>query len=188
MLQYDERLLVTQLKEGNKSAFEKLYQKYSAKLYNSISLLLHNKSIAKDITQNCFLIVWEKRNLLNPDKSFPAYLYTIARNLVYKETERQVLNTKFIETSLNHLETFEDNTIENLNNTYLEEYLNNLVNELPCTPQKIFILKKDNELTNKEIATQLEITERAVEAHLYRTTKHLKEKLKYFMMNIFLFM
>jgi len=177
----DDSLLIAQLKDGNKYAFEKLYEKYSGKLYNSISLLLYNKNTAKDITQNCFLIIWEKRISLDPDKSFPSYLYTIARNLVYKETERQVLNNKFVESTIHSAEILEDNTIEDLNNTYIESYLKKLVNELSPVPKEIFLLKQEKELSTKEIASKMDLTERSVEAHLYRTMKFLKEKLRDYM-------
>ncbi|MDU1890104.1 MAG: RNA polymerase sigma-70 factor [Dysgonomonas sp.] len=186
MQKHNDNLLVSKLKEGNKSAFEQLYGKYSAKLYNSVSLLLNDKNLAKDITQSCFLTIWEKRDLLNPEKSFSAYLYTIARNLVYKETERLILRNKFVESSLKNLNPLEDDTTEDLNNSYIEEHINKLIKDLPQIPQKVFLLRKEENLSNKEIADRLDITERSVEAHIYRTIRYLKEKLRDYI-TIFLF-
>lgn len=48
-----------------------------------------------------------KRSNLDTEKSFPAYLCTIARNMVYKETERMLLHSKFVE---NKLKTEEEAT------------------------------------------------------------------------------
>ncbi|NDV79169.1 sigma-70 family RNA polymerase sigma factor [Dysgonomonas sp. 511] len=185
MRRNDDSFLVTKLKEDNKLAFEVLYEKYSAKLYNSISLISYDQNLAKDITQSSFLTIWEKRNLLDPEKSISAYLFTIARNLLYKETERLVLKHKFVETTLTHSDIFEDNIVEDVNNTYLEDYINRLIEELAETPRKIFLMKKDDNLSTKEIADELGITERSVEAHFYRTLKILKEKLKDYMMLLF---
>ena len=86
MQKENDTLLVAKLREGNKFAFEALYEKYSARLYNTIVLLVYDKSLAKDITQSSFMTIWEKRSNLDTEKSFPAYLCTIARNMVYKET------------------------------------------------------------------------------------------------------
>lgn len=180
MQNVDDRLLVSKLKEGNKIAFERLFNKYSGKLYNSISFLLYNKSNAKDITQSTFLIIWEKRESLDPDKNFSAYLYTIARNLVYKETERLILNNKFMESKLLESELFDESVVENLNNSYIESRINELVEELSPIPKQIFKLKNVEDLSVSEIATKMELTERSVEAHLYRTMKFLKEKLRNF--------
>ena len=92
MQKENDTLLVAKLREGNKFAFEALYEKYSARLYNTIVLLVYDKSLAKDITQSSFMTIWEKRSNLDTEKSFPAYLCTIARNMVYKETERRLLH------------------------------------------------------------------------------------------------
>ena len=177
----EDSLLVIKLKEGNKLAFEVLYEKYSARLYNSVSLMSYDKSLAKDITQTSFLTIWEKRDLLDPAKSFSAYLYAIARNLAYKETERLILNNKFTEARLADAEILEENTIENLNNTYIEDYINQLIGSLSEVQKNIFLMKKEDNLSTKEIAAELGITEKSVEAHFYRTMKFLKERLKDFM-------
>ncbi len=91
MQKENDTLLVAKLREGNKFAFEALYEKYSARLYNTIVLLVYDKSLAKDI-QSSFMTIWEKRSNLDTEKLFPAYLCTIARNMVYKETERRLLH------------------------------------------------------------------------------------------------
>ncbi|MCD8032070.1 MAG: sigma-70 family RNA polymerase sigma factor [Bacteroides sp.] len=186
MQDHDDTLLVARLRKGNIHAFETLYNRYSAKLYNSVSLLSYDKSLAKDITQSCFLTIWEKRDLLDPEKSFSSYIYTIARNLVYKETERLILTNKFVDSGLrNQTEAFEEDTIEHLNTAYLENYLTQLIAGLSELPRKIFLMKKERNLSTKEIATELGITERSVEAHFYRTLKYLKEKLRDYMMIFF---
>ena len=181
MRELDDSLLVVKLKEGNILAFEMLYEKYSAKLYNSITLISYDQSLAKDITQSSFLTIWEKRHLLDSQKSFSAYLYTIARNLFYKETERLILKNKFVDYKLSDTEIFDDNTIEKIDNTYIEDYINTLIENLSEMPKKIFIMKKEDNLSNKEIASELGISERSVEAHFYRTLKLLKDKLKDFL-------
>ena len=111
MQKENDTLLVAKLREGNKFAFEALYEKYSARLYNTIVLLVYDKSLAKDITQSSFMTIWEKRSNLDTEKSFPAYLCTIARNMVYKETERRLLHNKFVENKLKtEAEAIEEDT------------------------------------------------------------------------------
>ena len=165
MQKENDTLLVAKLREGNKFAFEALYEKYSARLYNTIVLLVYDKSLAKDITQSSFMTIWEKRSNLDTEKSFPAYLCTIARNMVYKETERRLLHNKFVE-----------------NVSIIEKQIEQLLQSLPEVSREVFQLKRAGKLSNKEIASQLDLTERAVEAHFYRTMKLLKEELRKFIM------
>ena len=161
MQKENDTLLVAKLREGNKFAFEALYEKYSARLYNTIVLLVYDKSLAK---------------------SFPAYLCTIARNMVYKETERRLLHNKFVENKLKtEAEAIEEDTMD-MDVSIIEKQIEQLLQSLPEVSREVFQLKRAGKLSNKEIASQLDLTERAVEAHFYRTMKLLKEELRKFIM------
>lgn len=130
-----------------------------------------------DITQNVFLKIWEKRHEINPEQNFNAYLFTIARNMVYKETEQKLL----AEQSLRQLQEEEDvldmSTIQTLDYHFTEELCRSLVEELPPARREIFKLSRFERLSNKEIALRLSISERTVETQLYRATRFLKRKL-----------
>lgn len=181
MQKENDTLLVAKLREGNKFAFEALYEKYSARLYNTIVLLVYDKSLAKDITQSSFMTIWEKRSNLDTEKSFPAYLCTIARNMVYKETERRLLHNKFVETSWKQKQRLSRKIRWIWTSPSLKTD-----RATSAKPARSFTgslsAERAGKLSNKEIASQLDLTERAVEAHFYRTMKLLKEELRKFIM------
>lgn len=168
--------LLTQLNTGNHKAFEALYYKYSPKLYNFISSCLHDKTQAKDITQHCFLKIWEKKDLIDANGNFVAYLFTIARNEIYKETERKIkliLQKDFFQNELH----IDEDIIDSLDANIIENYLNELIERLASSQKRIFILKKENTFTNKEIAEMLNISEKTVETQILRARKYLKDEL-----------
>lgn len=143
MQKENDTLLVAKLREGNKFAFEALYEKYSARLYNTIVLLVYDKSLAKDITQSSFMTIWEKRSNLDTEKSFPAYLCTIARNMVYKETERRLLHNKFVENKLKtEAEAIEEDTMD-MDVSIIEKQIEQLLQSLPEVSREVFQLKRD---------------------------------------------
>ena len=175
MQKENDTLLVAKLREGNKFAFEALYEKYSARLYNTIVLLVYDKSLAKDITQSSFMTIWEKRSNLDTEKSFPAYLCTIARNMVYKETEKRLLSERFLDSIK---QTDADKHFEiDVDTDSLQEYIDELVEQLPSSRKKIYLMSKKQHLTNKEIAAQLSLSEKTVETQLYRALHFLRSKL-----------
>jgi RNA polymerase sigma-70 factor (family 1) len=165
------------LSNDDEKAFEFIYWKYNAHVYNFANSLLYSPKIAQDITQNVFLKIWEKRHEINPEQNFNAYLFTIARNMVYKETEQKLL----AEQSLRQLQEEEDvldmSTIQTLDYHFTEELCRSLVEELPPARREIFKLSRFERLSNKEIALRLSISERTVETQLYRATRFLKRKL-----------
>lgn len=169
--------ILLRLSNDDEKAFEFIYWKYNAHVYNFANSLLYSPKIAQDITQNVFLKIWEKRHEINPEQNFNAYLFTIARNMVYKETEQKLL----AEQSLRQLQEEEDvldmSTIQTLDYHFTEELCRSLVEELPPARREIFKLSRFERLSNKEIALRLSISERTVETQLYRATRFLKRKL-----------
>lgn len=169
--------VLLRLKRGDEKAFEVVYWKYSSWVFNFIHSLLYDKSLAEDLTQTVFLKIWEKRVNIDPELGFDSYLFAIARNLVYKETENR-LQSEQIHLTLKdrHLET-ESLMEENIDADSLKEYIDTLVEQLPPARKDIFHLSRRHHLSNKEIAARLSISEKTVETQLYRALRFIKQKL-----------
>ena len=71
------------LKEGNKKAFEALYRAYNARIYSFVLSMIGDAGVAKDITQDIFLQIWEKRLNIDLEGNFDGYLFKISQNRVY---------------------------------------------------------------------------------------------------------
>lgn len=183
---YNDRLLLEQIKEGNKKAFEIIYLKYSARLYNFIASILYDRTMAEDITQTCFLKIWEKRQNIDVEKSFSSYLFTIARNDVYKESERLVQASKYFEKISSNTSDLDEDTINKINALFLEAHIDELIEKLPPARREIFILNRRHHLTNKEISEKLNISEKTVEVQLYRSLRFIKEQLKHYLLSFLL--
>ena len=79
----DETLLLFRLKEGSERAFAGIYERYAGKIYQRLLNLLKDEDIADSLLQDVFLRIWERRELIDPEQPFKAYLFKIAENLVY---------------------------------------------------------------------------------------------------------
>lgn len=172
----DEDVLF-RLKQGDESAFESIYWKYNSWVFNFIHSLLFDKSLAEDLTQTVFLKIWEKRESIDPELGFDSYLFAIARNLVYKETENRLQSELLSDTLKEHSANHDSLTEENIDADSLREYINNLIEKLPPSRRQIFQLSRHAHLSNKEIASRLSISEKTVETQLYRALRFLKQKL-----------
>ena len=163
--------------EGDEAAFESIYWKYNSHVFNFINSLLYDRILSEDITQSVFMKIWERRESIDPDKGFDAYLFTIARNMVYKETENRLLSESAFY-ALSQQQTNEDFLMEEkIDADSLRLYIDNLIEQLPLSRKEIFKLSRREHLSNKEIATRLSISEKTVETQLYRSLRFLKEKL-----------
>lgn len=169
--------ILSRLKQGDEKAFEVIYWKYSSWVFNFIHSLLYDKSLAEDLTQTVFLKIWEKRMTIDPDLGFDSYLFAIARNLVYKETENRLQSEQF--NMILKDRSLDTDTLmeENIDAESLREYIDTLVEQLPPSRKDIFYLSRRQHLSNKEIATRLFISEKTVETQLYRALRFIKQKL-----------
>lgn len=169
--------ILFRLANDDEKAFEFIYWKYNAHVYNFANSLLYSNEIAQDITQNVFLKIWEKRHDIDPEQNFNSYLFTIARNMIYKETEHKLFSEQsFIDLQEGN-DVLDMSTLQTLDYHFTEEYYLNLVEELPPARREIFKLSRFKKLSNKEIASRLSISEKTVETQLYRATCFLKQKL-----------
>lgn len=174
----DERILIERLKQNDKACFEILYVKYCGKLYNFVMKLSNGDAyLAEEIVQKTFIKIWEIRKQINSEGSFTAFIYTIGRNLFLNTLRLKVqeaLYNKYILENENDNEADFEKEIEY---SMLEKKINSFIDELPPARRNVFILSKIKNLSNKEIAAVLNISENTVESQLTKASKYLRMKL-----------
>ena len=80
-LKYNEAELVAMLKQRTQSAFNYLYDNYSASLYTVILSILQEKELANDTLQEVFIKIWRQIEQYNPDKGrLFTWMVNISRN------------------------------------------------------------------------------------------------------------
>jgi len=122
-------------------------------------------------------------------KNFQSYLFTIAKNAVYRETEKRILAYRYEEYIKKERPTDADfSTEETIDADLLEETILRLIDKLPEARRKIFLLHFVEKLSNREIAEKLSISEENVEMQVRRSRDYLRKYLKeYIASALFLF-
>ena len=167
------------LKESNVKAFESIYRTYKGKIYNFVLGVLYDKSMAKDLTQNVFLSVCEHRKEIRPECNFQYYLFTIARNMVYRQTEKMLLAVRYEDYIREHSSEEDHSLEEKIDADSLETLILKLADQLPESRKQIFLLRFKSELSNKEIAATLSVSEGTVEKQISRSLAHIRKYIKY---------
>ncbi|MBS1525531.1 MAG: sigma-70 family RNA polymerase sigma factor [Bacteroidetes bacterium] len=172
----DEHELVLLLKQGDRKAFDRLYHHYKRHVYNKLRKILHSDEHAEELLQEIFFRLWLKREQLNPDRSFPAYLFRIAANMAsdyFREAHQdQRLQDHLIATATelyDHIEPLID---------YKEsvERLVKLIDALPPQRRKIFNLCKIEGKTYEEVSILLGISTSTINDHIVKATRTIKRQ------------
>ena len=169
--------LLSQLRNDDVKAFDRLFHIYSRRLYRFAFSILKNREDSEGIVQEVFLRVWDKRAGIDSSKSFKSYLFTISYNLIMDELQLRLKK----KTYLSHLEkffnsegiTYEQEADYNL----LKSQIDEVVEELPEKRKQIYQLSRNEGLSNKEIAKKLNITVKTVENQITLAIRHLKNRL-----------
>ena len=176
--QLSDQQLMEEIISDNFKAFTELYNRYKHTLFQFVIRLSHGYySMAEDIVQETFIIIWENRKKIVVEFSFQGYLKKISRNLFLKETAKRIQEQLMISQIENVRET--ENCVENeVELNLLLEEVERIISLLPPARQRVYRLKHIEHFSQKEIASQLGISENTVESHLKQSTKFLTQKLK----------
>jgi RNA polymerase sigma-70 factor (ECF subfamily) len=76
-----EQLLVQALREGDRSAFDVVYDLHRPRIHGWLLRMTRDPAIAEELLQETFLRLARHANRLRPDTNLRAWLFTVARNL-----------------------------------------------------------------------------------------------------------
>jgi RNA polymerase sigma-70 factor (family 1) len=170
-----ERILLSQLKEGDQRAFEQIYKLYSERIYGRLIRLLKDEDMADSILQDVFLRIWERRIQIDIEQPFKAYLYKIAENFVYDHF-RTVARDKKLQVRLRaitseYYEQIEEAIFKKENESLIKE----AIQILPPQRQKVFQLCRIEGKSYEEAGQLLGISVSTVSNQLVKGTKSVKE-------------
>lgn len=165
------------MKSDDKEAFAILYKRYWRKVYNFADLYALSSEASEEIVQEVFIKLWESRKFIDEEKNFDGFLFIITRNLIFNQS-RKNFNQTFYQTTV--LEAMDESYSieEELETSDLKEYISSLFALLPPRQQEVFRMSRERQLTYKEIAGELKISEKTVEHHMSEALKFLRKNLK----------
>jgi len=150
--------------------YNEAVHEYTKNIFRFLYKSLKDEDAANDILQDCYLKLWQNRNLVDPVK-IKSWLFSVAHNAMINylkvESRKTSLNGEIKEQHVFQKHDFDIKSI-------LEKALNNLPSQ-----QKSIILLRDLEgYEYKEIAEILKINETQVKVYLYRARLKVKKSVK----------
>lgn len=162
----------------NDKSFEQVFREHFKPLTNLAYTVVKDKEVAKDVVQQVFLRLWQNRNETVIRGSMKSYLY---RAVVNTSLNHISAGKKFISIEVQNIEYIPDE-YEGMHGedskSNVERHVSSAVNELSPVCQEVFRLSRFSDLTNKEIAHELNISVKSVEKHVTKALKILRDKLK----------
>jgi RNA polymerase sigma-70 factor (ECF subfamily) len=170
----DEKLLVSKLRNNEVKSFDLLFEKYSAKLYRFSFTLLKNHEDSKEIVQETFFRVWDKRREIDSSKSFKSFLFTISYHLIIDQLRLKLKDQEYRKFLKEYFKTEEVKIDSVTDYETLNRQISAVIEGLPVKRKQIFIMSREQGLSHKEIAGQLNISVKTVENQINLALKLIK--------------
>lgn len=169
--------LISLLKQGDAVAYTIIYNRYFEELYIHAYNRLRDKDEAQDLLHELFANLWNKRTALEIKSSLAAYLYTAVRNRVMDVIAHQQVETKYISSLQHFLDHGYCVTDHQVRERQLAALIEKGIADLPPKMREVFELSRKHEMSHKEIAAQLNLSEQTVRTQVKNALKILRLKL-----------
>ena len=167
--------LLAQLKEGDAAACLALYDRYHAAVYKWALSFVKAPQLAEDLVQEVFLKIWQIRERLNPEQSFPAFMYRICRNKAFTMLKQIAGDEKLRTQVMTELGSVAESAENKLLWSQYEAMLVHAVEQLPQQRQKVFKLCRQEGKTYDQVAAELGISRNTVKEHMVMAVKNIRE-------------
>ncbi len=169
-----DKKLIIGLKEGKKSSYKILFTKYYAPFVRFVEKIITDKQSAEDIIQDVFTRIYLNRDSLDENLCLESYIFVLARNaaLNYLKSHNKVLLVEYDDNMVSSVRSDSDTLFNELSDS-----IRNEIHSMPEKRRKVFLLSRKNNLSNKEIAKNMNISEKTVERHITLALSKLKKNL-----------
>jgi RNA polymerase sigma-70 factor (ECF subfamily) len=155
-------------------AFEAIYHRYAIELLAIAMDKIRNRDIAEELVQETFIAFYNSKISLEKLSNIMAFLYVILKNKIMDTHRRSFVQRKYSEYFKNRFDEAEDNTQALIDTRELEQLLSEEIEKLPEQCRKVFNMRRKDFMSNKDIASSLQISENTVEQHMRRALRILK--------------
>jgi RNA polymerase sigma-70 factor (ECF subfamily) len=172
-----DRDIIERIRKGNIGQFESLFRSSYASLVNYAKTILKDTDTSEEIVQDLFYVLWRDRKKLNITTSLKGYLFRAVYNKSMHYIEhRKVVHKHAIETKTS-ISINPDDPAETLKYKELHEKIAVIIAKLPERCARIFCMSRFEGLKYAEIADELSISIKTVEANMGKALKEFRNEL-----------
>ncbi|WP_240049295.1 sigma-70 family RNA polymerase sigma factor [Mucilaginibacter psychrotolerans] len=170
------------LSQSDINAYNEIYRRYWKKLLLIAWNHSQDNGISKDIVQEVFIALWERRKDIQIN-NLAAFMVTSVKFQVFRHYQKEHRRVRLALENYEYDEVVLDE--QKLDARFLQDFINGVVEEMPEKCKLIFRYSRGEGLKNNEIANKINISEKGVENTLTRALKILRGELKNHGISIF---
>lgn len=174
----EENDIVARAREGDAAAFEAIIVTFRDRLFGLALGILKNRAIAEDVVQDALIKAFKALPGFRGESRLYTWLYRITVNTAHNYIRAGAKGGDVdLEEVAPVIESDDPDPAEITSNRELGEAIQEAIAKLPTRQREVFLLHYFEQLTHREIADALGITEGAVKANFFHAIQKLKVSL-----------
>lgn len=181
MAENTDQYLITETLNGDLRAFASLVEKYQEFVFTIVVRMLKVPEEAEEVAQDTFIKVYESLSGFKGDSKFSTWLYRIAYRKALdqiRKNKNRVQPFELIESISEDKHSKSSNPFEAMETKERNQKIRHCIRQLNPTDAALVTFFYFEDLSIKEIASILELTEENVKVKLYRSRKKLFDLMK----------
>lgn len=174
---YSDAELLNCLKSDDRVAFAEIHRRHWEATYRHAVKMLGEDDDAKDVVQELFANLWLKGKNLTLNSSLSAYLYVSVRNKIINIIHQNNVRRDYLSSLSSYAEEMRNTTLEQISEKEILRVVEHEVQKLPPKMRNIFELSRNHSLSHKEIASQLDISDKTVKKQIGYAIKIIRLRL-----------
>ena len=158
--------------------FDKIYVLYYSRMFRFAKEYVLFDEDAENIVQDVFLLLWEKREVLDIQISLVSYLFALVKNKSLDYLRHKVIADEYKQELSAKLTALELLNYSFTSNEEIEQILMTAINKLPERCRQVFLKSRIEGKKNREIANELNLTVSTVENQMTIALRKLRVELK----------
>ncbi|WP_158557063.1 RNA polymerase sigma-70 factor [Mucilaginibacter conchicola] len=168
--------LLQLLAQGNAGAFELLYNRYVNYLYRMATSRLTDEAVAQDMVQEVFVSLYNSRNNLSHITELKGWLGACLRNRILNEIRNELLHQRHHE-QIAYKSPSAALSYDNYDLQVLQKQYQQALKQLSERSREVFLMSREQHLSNKDIAERLQVSIKAIEKHMTGALKIMRREL-----------
>lgn len=169
--------LITLLKNDDRGAYASIYKRYWTVMYMHALKMVRDEDDARDIVQEVFTSLWIKRQSINLDTNLAGFLFVSTKNKVLDLVARKRVKFDYLDSLAAFAKTHDNQTLERIEEKEILEALGREIALLPPKMRQIFEMRIHQHYTYKEIADELNLSDKTVKKQISNAIKIIRPKL-----------
>lgn len=165
--------IIEELRAGSHDAFRVVFDHYYERLLRYAATICYTGEQAEDVVQEVFISLWEHRTTLT-EPEVTGWLIHVCRNKSIKSLRRKIFLIDISDVC--QVKQPNSDALEKLHYQDVEKRIAQVIAALPPTRKKIFLLSRESNMSYQQIAEQLGISVKTVEAQMSSALREVRSQ------------